>query len=295
MQCALLLLLSIAVPHTSATRTLGQGTLATKTTKTVLVWLQTQGQNDTTLSNDIAWAIAHGPGSPNPAITTVSPTTHHLGVNGTLETLPFAKGAVTTPASLFKRLREGGVRVLPILYNDESSSKPSTLLPKLHKLYANPGPFISAAVKLCVDNDLDGWNLDFEGANSGDGRAFAAFVNQFAVAMHKAGKVVSLDMVTASIPIWNSTLLNSSALDRAVNMGTYSQSYLGFVSSAAAMYKLYSPDKIGVGLGSWFPLSEAEVRDRFAVIEGLGNVQELDVWANRVPDSWLPYLQAFLK
>lgn len=95
------------------------------------------------------------------AVTVVSPTLFHLGTNITVDELPFARGAVATPTSVVNALRTAGVRVYPILYNDESHYE--TLLPKLRRLFAAPEAFIKQAVQLLVDLDMDGWNLDFEG------------------------------------------------------------------------------------------------------------------------------------
>lgn len=54
-------------------------------------------------------------------------------------------------------------------------------------------------------------------------------------------------------------------------------------------------DKIGLGLDSQYrpTLTEDELEVRFDLIEQLG-IRELDIWVEKVPDSWLPYLRKFL-
>lgn len=114
---------------------------------TVPCWhCRAQGTNDTKITAGIDWFASR-----RHAVTTASPLTHKLGPNGTLVSLPVGggtRGSYTT-TSLFKALRAQDVRVLPILYNDESYD--ITLLPKLRQLFANPMPFISQLAALAEE------------------------------------------------------------------------------------------------------------------------------------------------
>jgi hypothetical protein len=105
-----------------------------------------QGTNDTKIATGIDWFASR-----RHAVTTASPLTHKLGPNGTLVDLPVGGGTTSsfTTASVFKALRAKGVRVLPILYNDESYG--ITLLPKLRQLFADPHPFISQLAALAEE------------------------------------------------------------------------------------------------------------------------------------------------
>lgn len=270
--------------------------------KRVLIFMNAWNQNDTVLADKIAW-FAKQVGT---FVPTVSPTTHRLGENGTLEELPFAKGAKSTPSTLYQELRKNGVRVLPILYNDETCC--TTLLPKLRRLFSNPDGFIQEAVKLCVDNDLDGWNLDFEGFNGAtvqDGVELVAFLDKLGASLHAHGKVLSMDYAAGAYynSIWNETLLErSTGLDRLSNMGSYTDSLPTFVSSTQKMIDTFSLEKVGVGLCPAClaaPFTASDLEARFDLIEKLG-VQELDIWVNNVPDgsgsavSWLPYISKFV-
>lgn len=214
---------------------------------------------------------------------------------------------------LYKELRAKGVRVLPVIYNDESHNDPPTLLPKLRSLFASPEPVVSELVALAVDNDLDGWNLDFELAPSenvteADGLALANFIDLLAQGLEPHGKTVSIDVSTSRTPfvtsIWNMSSLNSSRLGRALDMGTYGDSkgdpadWTNFVASFNRMRTWFECSKIGVGLcpacldRPWTP---AELDKRFELIRSAGCILEIDMWVNNCPDDWLPYLRRFLQ
>ena len=66
------------------------------------------------------------------------------------------------------------------------------------------------------------------------------------------------------------------------------------------MLEQYDCDQIGIGLcpaclNKSRPFTAAQIGARFALVEQLDCVQELDMWVNDCPDSWLPYLQKFIQ
>ena len=239
--------------------------------RTVMAWMGWDGRTDAQLDVTVSFFINN-----TDAITTASPTSHSLGDNATLVERNLSKTATSTHTEVFKRLRAGGVRVLPTIWNDAGGMH-TALLPKFMQLAAAPGPFIARAVALAVTEDLDGWNVDFElGAadwDAGDcrlvwpdprwgprcekiqkaGVLFAAFLHQFATALHKAGKVLSVDIGTDTNPLcaplvgsvpkiakgcysqwWMQEALNATAVDRFISMTTY-QGFEHFVIGAASM------------------------------------------------------------
>ena len=185
--------------------------------RTVMAWMGWDSRTDAKLDTTISWFAARKD------LLTASPTSHTLGDNATLQERPLAAGATYTAASVWKELRNRGVRVLPTIWNDAGGMH-TVLLPKFLQLAASPDAFIAKAVALAVTNDLDGWNVDFEiGAADMTNATLVAeagvmlvrFVNQFAEALHQHGKVLSLDVSTCNYIWWNATALNASVRNTA--------------------------------------------------------------------------------
>lgn len=207
----------------STANTRAAATRAVPTNRTAMVWMGWDRRTDAQMETEIGWfAARHN-------LLTASPTCHTLGDDGSLQEIALAKGANHTAVSVWKALRAGGVKVMPTIYNDANGMH-TALLPRFRRLAANPGPFITQAVDLAVEGDLRGWNIDFEigaadYANATSvaeaGALLAAFVDRFAQALHKHGKVLSLDVATAEQTWWNATALNASNLDRVADMSTH--------------------------------------------------------------------------
>lgn len=103
-----------------------------------------------------------------------------------------------------------------------------------------------------------------------------AFIDKLADALHAVNKTVSIDIGTWYQPLWNHGALNASKLDRALDMSTYGPLYTDFIESTSYMLKMYSPQKIGIGLCPAClpePFSNDQLEARFSVINGLGFVQ----------------------
>lgn len=129
------------------------------------------------------------------------------------------------------------------------------------------------------------------------GEALATFVDTFAHALQKHGKVLSLDVETADSAWWNATALNASALGSMADMSTY-RNFADFIISLGIALLEWSPQKIGVGFGNG-NRTETWLCERFLIVEGL-NLHEIDIWfvdslpKNRLPDDWLPHIRHFL-
>ena len=63
--------------------------------------------------------------------------------------LPLAEGANHTPMSVWKQLREGGVKVLPTIYNDANGYH-TTLLPQFIAMAAQPASRLVRATSAAV-------------------------------------------------------------------------------------------------------------------------------------------------
>ena len=313
--------------------------------RTVMAWMGWDGRTDAQLDEIVGYFVNH-----TDLITTASPTSHSLGVNGTLVERNLSSAATSTRAEVFKRLRAGGVRVVPTIFNDAGGMH-TTLLPRFLQLAAAPDAFIASAVALAVAEDLDGWNVDMElGAGdwaAGDCRLvwpdprwgprcekiqqaaalFAKFLDQFAKALHKANKTLSVDIGTDTNPLcapitgavpkiakgcysqwWMHTALNDTAVDRFISMTTY-QSFQHFVIGTASMLARFSDyhgssrtglagPTTALGFLTGEHYSTEDLRRRFAVLDGL-QVQELDIWFvddvhGGVPANWEPFLRRFV-
>lgn len=323
----------------------GRRRVVAKPSRTVMAWMGWEGRTDAQLDEIVRYFISN-----TDAITTASPTSHALGDNGTLIERNLSSAATSTRAEVFKRLRAGGVRVMPTIWNDAGGMH-TELLPKFLQLAAAPDAFIADAVTLAVAEDLDGWNVDFElGAedwDAGDCRLvwpdprwgprcqkiqraatlFAEFLDRFAVALHKVGKTLSVDIGTDTNPLcgpitgavpkiakgcysqwWMHGALNATGVDRFISMTTY-QSFQHFVIGTASMLTRFSDyhgssrtglagPTTALGFLTGEHYSTLDLRRRFAVVEGL-QVQELDIWFvddahGGVPTNWLPFLRRFL-
>ena len=133
------------------------------------------------------------------AITAIAPTIWHLAHDGISLTADDAIMAQTA-----KLKKQSGVRVIPTVFDNESYNQ-GTLKPRLLKLFANPHKFINAIVNASVFYDFDGVNLDFEPrwkASPSDRAGLLNFVNELSDAMHKVGKVVSIDAAPCVNPSW---------------------------------------------------------------------------------------------
>ena len=83
-----------------------------------------------------------------------------------------------------------------------------------------------------------------------DAASLASFVDKLAVALHKHQKVLSIDLDSwrqednpfwKHQPLYNHSLLNATALDKAITMSTYERSYNDFVVFVGRMLEDYAP------------------------------------------------------
>lgn len=91
---------------------------------------------------------------------------------------------------------------------------------------------------------------------------------------------------------------NESSVDSFCNMYTYSNWTSLFTRELMDDLNHFTGknvDKIGLGLDSQYrpTLTDEELQVRFDLIDQLG-IRELDIWVEKVPDTWLPYLRKFL-
>ena len=97
---------------------------------------------------------------------------------------------------------------------------------------------------------------------------------------------------------WDMRAYNESSVDSFCNMYTYSNWTSLFTRELMDDLNHFTGknvDKIGLGLDSQYrpTLTDEELQVRFDLIDQLG-IRELDIWVEKVPDTWLPYLRKFL-
>ena len=114
-------------------------------------------------------------------------------------------------ATLVAELQSMGIRVWPLIGCGSSST--------LRSLFANPGPFINAAVKEAARLNVAGFNLDFEPYDghgvAEDGFEYGTFLGAFADALHAASppRKLSLDYFSnLPLPV---EILQNTISDRA--------------------------------------------------------------------------------
>lgn len=136
-------------------------------------------------------------------------------------------------------------------------------------------------------------------------------MNQLADAMHAHGKVVSIDAAPCvandhwqgvkwhnNCMWWDMSAYNESRVDSFCNMFTYSNWTSLFTRELMDDLNHFTGNnvnKIGLGLDSQYrpTLTEEELQVRFDLIDQLG-IREVDIWVDKVPETWLPYLRKFM-
>ena len=187
--------------------------------------------------------------------------------------------------------------------------------PTLRQLFANPEPFITAAVQATVASNVTGLNLDFEPydnqATNADGLAFAAFVDRLANSLHAAGKVLSVDYFTNNA-FWSLAALNGTAVDRLISMDTYVQGNETFEVYMAVANAYAEGSRLGVGMCSQVSKAgtpfgpdpcgsevwtDEMLKERFAFLATAsagGLLSQINMWVLPLPDNWWAALRAFL-
>jgi len=193
-----------------------------------------------------------------------------------------------------QQLSAMGVETYPMI---SSWPYPKAFIDWMRQLFANPEPFIAAAVAQAQLNNFSGFNVDFEPtvtATAEDAINYAAFLTTFADALHAQGKRLTVDVALWN-PIWNYTLLSQSSVDRVMIMGTYAVNDTIFMEQFMAAYSSIALSKLGIGLETDNAnYSQADLSLRFEALTKFG-IQELDLWRMDIPDPWWPFIRSFVQ
>lgn len=218
-------------------------------------------------------------------LTAVSYEQYELGAGSNLTLIP---GISNVTASV----ESDGLQAWPMII--------SASLPNIETLLENQSGFISKAVSAALRLNYTGYNVDFEPtaeANLSVAREYAGFLNNFADALHTAGKKLSVDIASWNT-FWNFTALANTSVDTFYDMDTYAASYADFESALAYINSTLPYSKIGVALitqnvNTGSPLSYEEAEERFTLVESYG-IRRVAIWDMPLPTFWWNLTFTFL-
>jgi|GEM_PF-1575938 len=218
-------------------------------------------------------------------LTAVSYEQYELGAGATLMLIP---GISNVTAAI----ESDGLQAWPMII--------SASLPNIEALLENQSAFIGEAVSTALRLNYTGYNVDFEPtaeANASVAREYAQFLNNFADALHAAGKKLSVDIASWNT-FWNYTALANTSVDTFYDMDTYAASYADFESALTYVNSTLPSSKIGVALitqnvNTGTPLSYEEVEERFTLVESYG-IGRIAIWDMPLPTFWWNFTSSFL-
>lgn len=184
------------------------------------------------------------------------------------------------------------VKQLPML---SSYPHPPGFLDYMRTLFTNPSPFIDAAVQEAIKYNYAGFNVDFEPTTAGteeDAKNYALFLTTFADAMHKAGKILTVDVASWNV-VWNFTLIGASDVDQVHSMDTYVKNFTYFQEYLQKAVSTIPLEKLGAGLEVFDSFAAADWEERFTLINK-ANVNEVAIWDMPIPDVLWTQLQQFM-
>jgi len=218
-------------------------------------------------------------------LTAVSYEQYELGAGSALTLIP---GISNVTAAI----ESDGLQAWPMII--------SASLPNIEALLENQSALIGEAVSTALRLNYTGYNVDFEPtaeANASVAREYAQFLNNFADALHAAGKKLSVDIASWNT-FWNFTALANTSVDTFYDMDTYAASYADFESALTYVNSTLPSSKIGVALitqnvNTGTPLSYEEVEERFTLVESYG-IGRIAIWDMPLPTFWWNFTSSFL-
>ena len=229
-------------------------------------------------------AIAAHPG----AITVVSPNTYTLLDNGSF-------ALASSQAEICPQVHSMGLQCVPLIQNDQYSPAGINTLLTSPSLQST---FIQSAVKEAVNQNLDGYNVDFEPSYGtlNIANAYGTFLTNFANAMHANGKTLSVDMASwDGGALWNYQIEASSSVDIVLTMVTYNSNYTTFQQGVQAMLQNVPLDKIAIGLLT--VSDDATLTQRIQYVESY-NIPNVMVWPSYpgfLTDIWWGNLTSYVQ
>eukprot|EP01132_Coremiostelium_polycephalum_P000844 gene844-1051_t len=195
------------------------------------------------------------------------------------------------------RLERLGLSTIPMISTCCPWGRPE-VIQYARELISNPKPFIDSAIELALNEGFDGYNLDIEplGGNPTDAVNYANFLNQFANALHKINKVLTVD-VAGYDQFWNFTLIGQTSVDYVITMSTYASNFTSFTKAFNYALANIPIEKLVIGLmtvdSNGVPYTDQMVQQRFQLLSQ-NNIRNIAIWEAPIPDNWIPYLKDFV-
>eukprot|EP00769_Ergobibamus_cyprinoides_P004742 gnl/Ergobibamus_cyprinoides/929.p1 GENE.gnl/Ergobibamus_cyprinoides/929~~gnl/Ergobibamus_cyprinoides/929.p1 ORF type:complete len:266 (+),score=68.76 gnl/Ergobibamus_cyprinoides/929:37-834(+) len=242
--------------------------------KTIMPWmcLERCGEN---ITADLAQIDAH-----RDAISIVSFEAYDVADDGSLKWNSFT--------DVFPALQRRGLETYPMIT--------TVSWPRLHALFANPQPFISAAIDAAVARGYTGYNLDFEptGGSDADGDAYVAFLKTFAAQAFAAGVKLQVDWAQWNLSFWHLDALAAVEGIEFITMDTYCTKDSTFESRVKNAISHFAPEQLSFGLETDnATYTTTQIASRLELISETGS-NRLGLWQMPVPESWWPALDSWV-
>lgn len=182
---------------------------------------------------------------------------------------------------------------------------PPEFLTWMRAVFNDPFPFIEACWKAADEENLTGFNIDWEPTEGNgaptpteeDAVNYANFLNTFSRAMHMKGLKANVDVATWT-PIWNYTLIGKTAVDGIFTMATYTDNDTSFLHQMNKIIQAVPIEKIYIGLETTRdsdnqPYTDEQLEFRFNAIKQ-ANIHNIGIWRASVPDNWWKYFSDLL-
>jgi len=170
----------------------------------------------------------------------------------------------------------------------------------IRELWQDIPGFIERAMSVARCNKawISGFNIDFEPETGdppkeNDARNFAAFVDQFAKALHKEGFNLTVD-IASWCALFDDGLLAATAVDRFITMSTYAVGLDDFKYIVKVKYNQYYGSKLGVGLCTGTQLSAEAIKNRLDYVLLFDDIDYVGIWDTPIPSEWTPVLKSFV-
>ncbi len=151
-------------------------------------------------------------------------------------------------------------------------------------------PIIADAVKVALQKNLTGFDIDFEpndAMTDRDAERYVVFLNSFATSLHAAGKRLSVDVASWN-GFWNFTRIATSRVDTVHQMDTYccNDNFTAWKEHVERSAISFSAHTLSVGLIDEAPLlSQSLLAERLRFLSQKG-LHQVAYWKIPMPQAY---------